>query len=66
VRAAGAKYQQSGNGRRNHAERQRRYRERQRAARVTHQAYSAAAPVSAIVGAVSVGEAAIDEAVSIF
>lgn len=49
VRVAGEKYQGSVNGRRRHAERQRRYRARQRAARVTHQPYSSAEPASAIV-----------------
>ncbi|MGH8229541.1 MAG: hypothetical protein ACREU3_16840, partial [Steroidobacteraceae bacterium] len=58
LRAAGAKYQQSENGRRNHAE-------RQRLLRVTHQAYSPVRAASAIVGAVSLGEAAIHETAAV-
>jgi len=61
LRAAGAKYQSSTNGRLNHAERQRRYRARQRET-VTHQGYSPAVPASAIVGPVSLGEALNHEA----
>jgi hypothetical protein len=50
LKAAGAKYQRTERGRECHAERQRRYRARQRAAeRVTHQGCSASEESSAIV-----------------
>jgi hypothetical protein len=50
LRAAGAKYQSTERGRERHAERQRRYRARQRAAaRVTHQGCSTFRESSAIV-----------------
>jgi hypothetical protein len=51
VQAAGAKYQSTERGRARHAERQRRYRARQRVAgaSVTHQGYSGFEAVSAIV-----------------